>query len=198
MGLLDDISKTFIDVGQKGKDMSEVARLNSLVTQTENQINDLYGQIGKRYVSIHGADGEEEFADMIKILTELEQQCVIYKKQIQDIKNIQCCEKCGAELLRDSLYCSVCGHPVSKQKERDADDRSMRCSKCKTRLEEGMNFCTVCGTPVKRAEFSEADEVLPDLPQMEREEINPHKVCPNCGAEQSDDAIFCTECATKL
>ena len=60
MGLFDNFSRKVTDAGQKTvqktKELSEIARINSLINQEENKINNTYYQIGKLYVSIHGRD----------------------------------------------------------------------------------------------------------------------------------------------
>ena len=50
MGFFDDFGKRVTDVGQravhKTQEMSEVARINSMISQNEGAINSLYDQIG--------------------------------------------------------------------------------------------------------------------------------------------------------
>lgn len=90
MGFFDDLGKKVTDAGQKtmqkAQEMSEVARINSLISQNESKINNVYYQIGKLFVSIYGNDCREEFAGMVATVAELEQQNATYKKQIQDVR----------------------------------------------------------------------------------------------------------------
>ena len=69
MGFFDDLGKKVTDAGQKtmqkAQEMSEVARINSLISQNESKINNVYYQIGKLFVSIYGNDCREEFVDVI-------------------------------------------------------------------------------------------------------------------------------------
>ena len=113
MGFFDDLGKKVTDAGQKtmqkAQEMSEVARINSLISQNESKINNVYYQIGKLFVSIYGNDCREEFAGMVATVAELEQQNATYKKQIQEVKGIQHCEKCGAEVAMGVAFCSSCG-----------------------------------------------------------------------------------------
>ena len=54
MAFFDDLSKKITDAStktiQKGKDLTDVARLNSQISAEENRINTLYGMIGKQYM----------------------------------------------------------------------------------------------------------------------------------------------------
>lgn len=53
MGFFEDIGKKVADAGQKTvqktKEMSDILRLESLVTKEENKLEQIYSQIGKMY-----------------------------------------------------------------------------------------------------------------------------------------------------
>ena len=92
-------SQTTAKAVQKAKDLSEVAKLNSLITSEEGKINNTYSQIGKLYMSLHLQDYEDEFSGMINSIIESEQKIRDYQQQIQDIKGVQKCPNCGAEAV---------------------------------------------------------------------------------------------------
>ena len=102
MALFDDFGKKLTNLGektlQKTKEMTDTARINSLISDEEKKINNAYLQIGKLYVSMHASDCENEFVGLITSIAECEQKIVDYRKQIQDIKGVKRCEKCGAEV----------------------------------------------------------------------------------------------------
>lgn len=204
MGFFDDFGKKVTDAGQKAmqktQEMSETARVNSLISQNENKINGIYYQIGKLFVSIHGNDCESEFIEMVTAVVELERQNITYRKQIQDIKGIQHCEKCGAEVPKGVAFCSSCGAAISKINNQDVANDCVKCPGCGTMVKKSMRFCTGCGQAMvcfvdvssnTEAEISSesAQEAL--LETAERE-------CEKCGAKVPAGSIFCTECGTKL
>lgn len=204
MGFFDDIGKKVTDAGQKAmqktQEISEVAHVNSLISQNENKINNVYYQIGKLFVSTYGDDCKPEFAAMVATVVELEQQNITYKKQIQDIKGIQHCEKCGAEVPKGVAFCSSCGAAMPKVDMPAVDDNCVKCSNCGTMVKKGMRFCTACGQamayPVAAlidAETETASEVTKEA-AIETAE----RVCAECGAKVSEDSVFCTECGAKL
>ena len=80
-------SQTTAKAVQKAKDLSEVAKLNSLITSEEGKINNTYSQIGKLYMSLHLQDYEDEFSGMINSIIESEQKIRDYQQQIQDAQN---------------------------------------------------------------------------------------------------------------
>lgn len=201
MSFFSELGKKVTDAGQKTvqktKEISEVAHINSLISQNENKINNTYFQIGKLYVSIHGNDGEEEFEGLVGMIAELEQQIVAYRKQIQDIKGIQHCEKCGAEVPKGVAFCSSCGNAMPKVEMHENFDDCVRCA-CGAMVKKGMRFCTSCGKSMTSLTVSKAVTTQSQDNMIETEEKNLENVCPNCGAKLEHDSVFCTECGSKL
>ena len=55
-------SETTAKAMQKAKEMSDIAKFNSMISEEETKINNIYYQVGKLYVTKHLHDHEEEFA----------------------------------------------------------------------------------------------------------------------------------------
>ena len=102
MALFDQLGKKLAQTGQsavkKTKDMAEVAKINSMISDEEKSINNNYYQIGKLYVSMHGNDCEDDFKGMLESIRQSEKKIVEYKEQVQLIKGVVRCEKCGGEV----------------------------------------------------------------------------------------------------
>ncbi len=200
MGFFDDFGKKVTDAGQKAvqktQELSEVARVNSLISQNENKINNVYYQIGKLFVSIYKDDCNPEFAGMVATVDELERQNITYRKQIQDIKGIQHCEKCGAEVPKGVAFCSSCGAAMPNVDKQAAYDDCVRCSSCGAMVKKGMRFCTACGQAIAQpvANSGETSSELTKEALVETTEIE----CTKCGAKVAGDSVFCTECGAKL
>ena len=200
MGFFDDLGKKVTDAGQKTvqktKEMSEVARINSLISQNENRINTIYYQIGKLYVNIHEFDYEEEFGGMISQVIELEQQISEFRKQIQEIKGIQFCEKCGAEVARGVAYCSSCGAVMPRTEKQEYYEDCVKCVRCGSWVKKGMRFCTSCGQSMMKFNVAEINNDIEENSFYNEESVE--RVCPRCGTKQTDDSAFCTECGARL
>lgn len=67
-------SETTVKAMQKAKEMSDIAKLNSMISEEETKINNTYYQIGKLYVAMHSHDYEEEFAGMITTIGEADEK----------------------------------------------------------------------------------------------------------------------------
>lgn len=174
---------------QKTKDISDTTRYNSLISEEEKKINNQYYQIGKLYVALHAEDHEEEFAGMIDAIRESEEKMKEYKEEIQKIKGVRRCEKCGAEVPKDASFCSSCG-AMMPVVQTVSTEGMIKCLNCGEMVKKGMRFCTSCGKPLETAPVSdEADE---------EENVIQEKICPSCGAKLEEDSLFCSECGMKI
>ncbi len=72
MAFFDNLSKkaseTTAKAMQKAQELSEISRINSLISEEEKRINATYYQIGKLYVSVHGSNAEEDFSGMVAVI----------------------------------------------------------------------------------------------------------------------------------
>lgn len=193
MAFLDNLGKKVTEAGQKTiqktKELSEISKLNSIISDEEKRINNFYSQIGKLYISLHHDDCEEDFSGMISMIDESETKIKEYQKEILNIKGVQHCEKCGAEIQRDAAFCSSCGTTTPKIQLIDMDE-FVKCGDCGELVKRGMRFCTSCGKPM---EICSAGATL-DIVIEENEE----RKCQNCGTMIPNDSAFCTECGTKI
>lgn len=181
---------------QKTKDVTDVARINGIIAEEEKKINNNYYQIGKLYASIHAEDYESEFAGMLAEIKESETKICEYRQQIQDIKGVVRCERCGAEVPNSSLFCSSCGHAISSKKVNI--ENVHKCSGCGSVVSKNVRFCTTCGTPV--SETVQDAKVIPNIEEelVKYSEAQIIAKCPTCGAELEKDSMFCSECGTKI
>ena len=92
MAFFDDLGKKLSQAGQsvvqKTQGMSEISRLNAIVSEAEKKIESSYLQIGKLYVAMHAADHEPDFDGMINTIREAEATIRESKEQIQLIKGL--------------------------------------------------------------------------------------------------------------
>ena len=178
MAFFDDLGKKISQASQsavqKTKDITEIAKYNSAISDEEKKIAGLYSEIGKLYVSLYKDAPASEFAALVEGIKASEETIAKYKDQIKDIKGILTCTSCGAEIPTGSAFCSSCGTaaPVVEAPVGPV------CSNCGAALTEGSAFCTSCGASVSAPA------------------TDPNK-CANCGAVLAEDSAFCTSCGAK-
>lgn len=209
MAFFDDLGRKLTSVSQsavqKTKDVADIAKINSEISELERTVNNLYGQIGKLYVAKHAADYESDFAGMIASVIESERKIAECRQRIQDIKGVVRCEKCGADIPVGAAFCSYCGAPTPKSTASSNTQNLEKCASCGAMIPQGTRFCTACGKPMLRdavpAALPDAQEALEQVPSPSAEqapEAASEKICPSCGTSNEPDCAFCTECGHKL
>lgn len=180
MAFFDNIGKKISQTGQmavqKTKEMADVAKLNSTISDEEKKASNIYYQIGQLYVSLHEDNPEPDFKVLIEQLNESIAKIEEMKQQIQDIKGVKRCSSCGAEIPNNATFCSACGTAVIQQKTVDAANL-IKCNNCGKMIEKGMKFCTFCGSEVS----------------VRQSDSNEEK-CLYCGAVLENGVAFCTQC----
>lgn len=184
MAIWENISKkaaeTTAKAVQQAKVLSETARLSGLISTEEKNLEAEFAQLGKRYLELHADDYENEFGGIISAIQESKRKIADYQVQIQDVKGVIRCEKCGAEIAKGSVFCSCCGAPVPTVAA--TADTSCKCPKCGAEVDAGACFCITCGQPLNQ------ELLKPDT----------QPVCPVCGMTVDGNSAFCTACGAKI
>ncbi len=196
MAFIDGLGKRISQTGQtavqRTKAMTDVARINSMISEEEKRVNNSYYQLGKTYVSLHATDYDPSFSDFINAIKESEAKILEYRQQIQIIKGVVRCDNCGAENPNNVAFCSSCGSPMPQSPVVTNTDDRIKCLYCGSMVKK-LKFCTVCGKPLS-------------TPEPENQIQNPEPIsfnqrttiCPNCGTAMDAALDFCTECGTPL
>lgn len=195
MSFFENVKNTMTDVTAKGMQkaqvISESVRINSLISDEENKMNQIYYQIGKLYVSLHSSDAELEFGGMISDLADCEKKISEYREQLQELKGVQRCEKCGAEIQIGMAFCSSCGAPMPKVEPKKVED-GVVCKNCGAVIAHGMRFCTSCGKPM--TDLTTASGNVENVIEQKAED----RRCPACGEKLEEGSVFCTSCGAKV
>lgn len=184
MAFFDDLGKrasmTTARAMAKAQEISEISKINASISEEEKKVNAAYYQIGKLYVSLHGEEGEENFSSLVATVVECEKKISAYRDQINVIKGVQRCEKCGAEVMIGAAFCNTCGTPLPKAENIPSND-SVKCNSCGATNKTGDRFCTSCGKPMV-------------LPKLDKQPVKEIRHCEKCGAVVEPGIKFCTTC----
>ena len=209
------ISDTTQSVVEKTKTSTDTLRLNGLISDEERNVQRIYAEIGRKYMELHGADGDPDFAGLMQEYQTSKAKMEEYRSQIRRNKHLLICAGCGAEIPETVLYCTRCGaeNPVGKrlaeeQRQREEAERAAReadlqaaavpqtepqpefCARCGQPRTAGAMFCTFCGAqfvPPVAAAPAPVAPAAPEAPAPESPapEAAPAPVAPEAPAPES-------------
>ena len=193
-------------------DNAAASHIKQLIAAETDKIGKRYLSIGKKYVQLHAADYEEEFAEDLEAIVLSQKKLSDYSLQMQIATGVVVCTNCQNHAPKGSVFCNMCGTrlPVINYDEyetcencgilmkkeldtcpgcgirkQDITELLLHCPHCKEYVSINNRFCPVCGKSLERNEPVEkpASHICPN---------------PSCGAVMSPEMLFCTECGTKL
>lgn len=145
----DRISHAGQSTVQKAKDLSEVAKLNTTISDAEYQIGELYGKIGYEVYRAYYDRPLPEVAELISDVTALHQTIESCKTQINAINSANTCPNCGAKIKPQMAFCSGCGFRLPLVERPAVPNQTAFCTNCGKPIAPNMVFCTFCGNKVK-------------------------------------------------
>ena len=203
------ISDTTQSVVEKTKISTDTMRLNGLISDEERNVQRIYAEIGRKYMELHGADGDPDFAGLMQEYQTSKAKMEEYRSQIRRNKHLLICAGCGAEIPETVLYCTRCGaeNPVGKrlaeeQRQREEAERAAReadlqaaavpqtepqpefCARCGQPRTAGAMFCTFCGAQFVPPVAAAPAPVAP-APESPAPEAAPAPVAPEAPAPES-------------
>ena len=203
------ISDTTQSVVEKTKISTDTMRLNGLISDEERNVQRIYAEIGRKYMELHGADGDPDFAGLMQEYQTSKAKMEEYRSQIRRNKHLLICAGCGAEIPETVLYCTRCGaeNPVGKrlaeeQRQREEAERAAReadlqaaavpqtepqpefCARCGQPRTAGAMFCTFCGAQFVPPVAAAPAPVAP-APESPAPEAAPAPSAPEAPAPES-------------
>ncbi len=109
MAAVSDVAK---DVSDKGKEMTEKARINKAIKAEETKINNLYMVIGQKVFNANttAPEGlEEQFNGINNAKSEVER----LQKELDSMTAASSCPKCGASINPGQPFCQGCGEKLN-------------------------------------------------------------------------------------
>ncbi len=157
----------------KSKEVAEVTRLNMELSGHQQKLREQHSRLGE-YLLAHPEllPGEDETVSQIQqAAAECRENIARCNQQIMDIRSLNLCPRCGAEVSRASRFCDKCGMEL----ERPA-----------------------LNSPAVPAEASAQEEAVPPAEAEEAPEPSAPAFCPQCGAQAEAGTLFCGECGARL
>ena len=159
MAFVDQINKLGKDVYSKTRDMGEIVKLNTQVTEQNSLLDKFYQALGRQ---VYQDDDLREV--IVKVYPDLSasiETCLSriqeYQERIKTLKGIERCPTCGTENPREAVFCSGCGkHLAAIQK---AAETKKICPSCGAEIQfSDALFCTSCGIKLPPEAEPESEE----------------------------------------
>lgn len=117
MAFFEELGKRLTDAGQgvaqHTKNFTDIARLNSAISEKERRIGQLYANIGQAYYERHQNDPSAEALQQIEEINALMEDIIRCQEEVKQIKGVVRCPRCGAEVALNSAFCNSCGAKLS-------------------------------------------------------------------------------------
>ncbi len=113
MAFLDDVKKFGKNITDKGKDVIEITKLNSQIGTEKDKIKDLYVQIGEQVYRAYSAGESSVNDESCAQIKEIELKIEELSAKVLELKNASKCSNCGAEVTKDTAFCSKCGNKIN-------------------------------------------------------------------------------------
>lgn len=159
----ESVSRMAQNAVAKSKEMAEVTRLNVEIGSLQQRVREQCGRLGE-YLMAHPEllpEGDETIRQILQAAAECQAKIAQDNQLILEIRNINLCPRCGAEVSRASRFCDKCGavlerpviaapgQEVPAQPEQvptaPAEPVQRFCAQCGSPVEEGALFCGECG-----------------------------------------------------
>jgi len=140
------ITQTTQSAVKSTKDMADIVKINSLITDEQKVLNNFFIQIGQRYYELYRDHNNDEFNQLCTSITECINRIADYKNSIQQIKGFHKCPICENDVLVSSTFCGTCGFDMRTLQNNE--NANKKCSSCYTDLSNDACFCAECGQRV--------------------------------------------------
>jgi hypothetical protein len=172
-------------VGASIKKADETVRLNSEISTNKSEIDRRMKKIGlcvkaRLMDEIHDEEIIALAAEIDRFIARNEQIAA----ELKALKGIRKCMGCGAEITADCVYCPTCG-----AKNAPAPQTAYNGT-------ESDNTANTADTANNTSDTVDTPETAP-TPDTEPKNTSP-VFCAMCGYRETPDAVFCSNCGSKL
>ncbi len=113
MAFFDDVKKFGKNITEKGKDVIEITKLNSQISSEKDKIKDAYAKIGEDVYKAYTAGQSSAYDEACAQIKAIEDVINELQAKVLELKNASKCPSCGAEVTKDTAFCSKCGAKVN-------------------------------------------------------------------------------------
>lgn len=162
MAFFEQLGKRISDAGQgvaqQTKNLADVTRLNSAISEKERRIAQLYQTLGKNYYERHRNLAADDEQGMVEQLDALHDEVARCREEIKQIKGVTKCAVCGADIPLHAAFCNACGAKVAEAGQQQERSQGPVCPACGQPVSRDNAFCIHCGTKLAGSEGNRESE----------------------------------------
>lgn len=113
-GVGDTLKKGVKNVSESSQKLSDKMKLKKKISDLEKEMNEIYLEIGKKYLETHkdGISGEmAEFADRINAINA---DVAAAQQELDELSDKMICPSCGVAVPKDQRFCDKCGAMINQ------------------------------------------------------------------------------------
>lgn len=162
MSFFDQLKKSGQETLGKAKDMTEIARMNLAISDSEKKLHSQFAQLGRTWFERYGASPEAAFEELTDSIKEQQAKLADCREKVKALKGMEQCPNCGADMEHDAAFCAVCGgkRPGAAQAVSAVTAPGQYCPSC-GRLVGSRAFCSGCGAKLVPMEAETGGEAQP-------------------------------------
>ncbi|MCH5204709.1 MAG: zinc-ribbon domain-containing protein [Oscillospiraceae bacterium] len=128
MSFLDDVITTGKNVvstaGTKGKDAVNFSKLKIRVSQLNGEVKTKFEKLGEMIYEMakSGEKNNEAFDEMVSEIDAIYDELADIDKQVDELRNVVTCTKCGAKTSKENAYCPKCGEKLPEKPVEEASE----------------------------------------------------------------------------
>ena len=108
------VKKTADIAYEKSSQAVEITKINFKISEVESEIKKIYTELGMKTYKEY-KNGSEISEELKTICNEIDKKIAdveIYKKQLEEIKEIKICKNCGEKNVCEANFCKKCGEKI--------------------------------------------------------------------------------------
>lgn len=113
MAFFDDVKKFSKNIADKSKDVIEIAKLNSQIGTEKDKVKEICLQIGEQVFKAYNPDEPSAYSELCAEIKSINDKIDELSAKVLELKNASKCPSCGAEVTKETAFCSKCGTKVN-------------------------------------------------------------------------------------
>jgi ribosomal protein L40E len=198
---MDDIKNSLTkfarNVGRTSNEFLKSTKLQFSLSNEEEELKRLYTEIGKKVHEIYQYGGSlgKFFDEKYKEIVQLEKKIDDLRDQLNIVKGVKTCARCGAQIQRYGVFCPKCGAKVGEDVEADFADAEAK-EAIASDYKPPTNRSSLSDfepADRERKAYAASESGVSDKSSAQKPAPT-YKTCRHCGAKNEPTAIYCLTC----